>query len=79
MRRPPAISLDSVKFVQAFGAGLWAEFADVRAPFRNTWPRSCDGKSPSIARSFSLPCPGCPAISRTGVHEQLYEGANEPA
>jgi len=33
MRRPPVISLDPMKFVQAFAAGLRAEFADAaRAP-----------------------------------------------
>jgi hypothetical protein len=83
MRRLPTISLVSVKFVQAFAAGLRAEFADaVRAPLPKYLAALMRGQSPSIAlkqASFSLPCPGCPAISRTGVHEQLHEGANEPA
>ena len=57
MRRVPAISLDPMKFVQAFAAGLRAEFADV-APVpeylaalmrelygdqRPPTPISCDG------------------------------------
>ena len=32
MRRLPAISLDPMKFLQAFAAGLRAEFADACAP-----------------------------------------------
>ena len=39
---PIMISLDLMTFVQAFGVGLRAEFADAAcAPFRNTWQRSC--------------------------------------
>jgi hypothetical protein len=42
MRRLPAISLDPMKFLQAFAAGLRAEFADAACARRNTWRRSCD-------------------------------------
>jgi hypothetical protein len=39
MRRLPAISLDPMKFLQAFAAGLRAELADAAPRCRNTWRR----------------------------------------
>jgi hypothetical protein len=39
MRRLPAISLDPMEFLQAFAAGLRAEFADAACGCRNTWRR----------------------------------------
>jgi hypothetical protein len=79
MRRPPTISLDSVKFLQAFEAGLRAEFADVRTPLPEYLAALMRGQVLLDRAKFFTARPGCPAISRPGVHEQLYEGANEPA
>ena len=73
MRRLPAVSLDPMKFVQAFAAGLRAEFADAAcAPVpeylaalmreldgeqRPPTPISCDGKAETQGKDLLRSAP----------------------